>query len=250
MTIQCILVHGLGGSPYEMERISEVLSKTGFSTHMLTLPGHNSSEQDFLRVSYEDWREHVFQKYDEAAAKGPVILVGFSLGGILALDTAENRNPAGVALLATPLYLYSWVPFFMLDWRLPFASILHKFIPVLRHPPRNFESKQIAPWHGYEEITVTKHITDMMTAQKRIRNEISRIKSPMFICQARKDMTCRAWNALWLAGHAGSKNITLRMLDIQDTTAGHHLLPTHRETKETVASEVTRFALNISSTLQ
>ena len=249
MTLQCMLTHGLGGSPFEMAGIAAALEKAGLEAHLLTLPGHAASEDAFMRVSYADWRAYMLAEHARLARRGPVLAVGFSLGGLLSLDVAESVPLAGVVTLAAPVYLYCWHPLFMLDWRLPLAGLLHHALPVLRGQARSAEAQAIAPWRGYEGLTVTRHVADMMTAQRRVRAGLRSITAPALLWQARGDATCRAWNALYLAGHLGSAEVTLRMVDIQETRAGQHLLPTHRETRDAVAASVCDFALRVQERL-
>lgn len=247
MDLQCILLHGLGGSPFEMEGLATELEHAGLAVHVLTLPGHAATEADFIRVSYADWQNFVFAECQRIRRQGPLLLVGFSLGGLLSLDVAEHMPLTGLVTLAAPVYLYCWHPFFMLDWRLPFARILQRLCPTIRKQQCDSTAREIAPWHGYEGLTVTHHIVDMLAAQRRVRSRLHQIQAPALLWQARGDMTCRAWNAQYLAQHLGSKDVTLRLIDIQERRAGHHLLPTHRETRDLVAASVRDFALRIAS---
>lgn len=248
--LQCMLIHGLGGTPLEMRYIAAALEAAGLETHSLTLPGHDARVTDYLRVSYADWREHVLAEHARLAARGPVLSVGFSLGGLLTLDLAEQVAEhcplAGMALLAAPVRLFSWHPFFMVDWRLPFAGLVRRLMPVVHYPARSEEQQAVAPWRGYDGITVTRHVADMLAAMRRVRAGLGRITAPALIWQARGDMTCRAWNAFHIARRLGSADVTLRLVDIRNRQAGHHLLPTHVETREPVAASVRDFAVRLT----
>lgn len=246
MALHCLLVHGLGACPFDMQGIGQALAAAGLPTRLPTLPGHGGSEEAFIRSRYEQWREHVLHEYDDLAAQGSVLLVGFSLGGLLALDVAQARQPAGIVCIAAPVLLYSWHPFFMPDWRLPFAPLLQRVLPVVRRKGRSEAARRIAPWQGHETLHVTAHLVGMMQAQKRVRAGLGSIVAPALLWQARGDMTCRAYNAQYLAQHLGSDDITLRLVSLHDMGAGHHLLPTHYESAALVAASVRDFALRLA----
>ena len=246
MALHCLLIHGLGACSFDMQGIGQALAAAGLPVRLVTLPGHDSTEQAFIQARYDQWREHVLHEYDLLAAQGAVLLVGFSLGGLLALDVAQARQPAGIVCIAAPVMLYSWHPFFMPDWRLPLAPLLQKVLPVVRRKGRTDAARRIAPWQGHETLHVTAHLVGMMQAQKRIRAGLGNITAPALIWQAKGDMTCRAYNAFYLAQHLGSSTVTLKLITLHQEGAGHHLLPTHSESAALVAASVRDFALSLA----
>ena len=51
----CLLLHGFGGSPFEMSPVAESLEQSGFSTVCPTLPGHCQDEKSFAQTRFADW---------------------------------------------------------------------------------------------------------------------------------------------------------------------------------------------------
>src|SRR5678816_1026492 len=56
------LIHGLGGTQYDLGSMHKRLKNAGFVTHSLTLPGHGTDPKDLAGVTAEDWIEAVIAK--------------------------------------------------------------------------------------------------------------------------------------------------------------------------------------------
>jgi len=106
-----LLVHGLTDGPYSMRAIADVLRENGVYSLALRMPGHGTVPSGLVGAQWEDWLaavrvgvRHVRSKVPEGA---PVILVGYSNGGALALkytlDSIERSvgsRPAQLILLS------------------------------------------------------------------------------------------------------------------------------------------------------
>src|SRR5262249_31191155 len=106
-TVGVVCVHGFTGTPYEMRYLGDELARAGFAVHGLRLPGHGTSIADLDATTWSDWARAVELAFDTLATRcRRVAVVGQSLGGLLALHlAAHRRDVAGVAALATPLWL-------------------------------------------------------------------------------------------------------------------------------------------------
>ena len=49
------LIHGLGGTQYDLGSMHKRLKNAGLVTHSLTLPGHGTQAEDLANVTAEDW---------------------------------------------------------------------------------------------------------------------------------------------------------------------------------------------------
>lgn len=95
-----LLVHGAGGGAWEWQIWQRVFATQGVSTHALTLqpyPG-DSAERGFPNTSYALYLQQVQAELQRSGAK---ILIGASLGGLLAAELAglENCVPSIDALV-------------------------------------------------------------------------------------------------------------------------------------------------------
>ncbi|MFF7396262.1 alpha/beta hydrolase [Achromobacter sp. NPDC008082] len=106
-----LLIHGLGGTEFDMGGLHKVLARAGIDTHGVTLPGHAGRPEDLLDVRVEDWMEVVTQRYRELAAQYDVLhVIGMCLGALLAVELCKRESHARGALvvLSAPVFLDGW----------------------------------------------------------------------------------------------------------------------------------------------
>jgi carboxylesterase len=107
-----LLVHGLGGTQYDLGSMHKRLKNAGFVTHSLTLPGHGTTPEDLAGVRAEQWVEAVSAKYVEVAARHDELhLMGMCMGALLAAEVAKRSGHGGrgrLVLLAPPVFIDGW----------------------------------------------------------------------------------------------------------------------------------------------
>jgi carboxylesterase len=124
-----LLVHGLGGTQYDLGSMHKLLRRAGVDTHSLTLPGHGGQPEDLLAVTAEQWVEAVTLKYRELRLQYETLhLVGMCMGSLLAIEVAkrECHERGRLIALAPPIYIDGWsTPWYRevrhLVYRVPFA---------------------------------------------------------------------------------------------------------------------------------
>jgi alpha-beta hydrolase superfamily lysophospholipase len=105
-----LLLHGLTDSPYSMRAVANVLRERGVYSLSMRMPGHGTVPSGLVHARWEDWLaavrvgvRHVRSRIPEAA---PLLLVGYSNGGALALKYSleaisnGDARPAKVILLS------------------------------------------------------------------------------------------------------------------------------------------------------
>jgi pimeloyl-ACP methyl ester carboxylesterase len=108
-----IMVHGLAASLHDWDALLPELTKAGYASYALDLLGHGASEKpnqldfytsDSVFKHMQGWIHSL--KLDE-----PVILIGHSLGGYLALGyTLANPERVRALILANPFYTQKQLP--------------------------------------------------------------------------------------------------------------------------------------------
>ena len=246
-----LLFHGLAGTPFEVAPVAQALSAAGITVRTPLLPGHGAGEDAFLASAFGEWRAFARAAYRQQCAEGPLLLGGYSLGGILALDIAENAaeeglpEPAGLLLLATPLWVGAWRRDFRLrgpgTWRFRLLPLTARLWPVLRLPPRSPEARTTAPWQGHEEVCSLRHFAHMERALRGIRQRLALVRAPLCVIQLRHDASAPPGHAAWLVTHCASVDAELHILETASPHGGH-LPATHRESRERVAELARAFA--------
>jgi carboxylesterase len=105
-----LLLHGLGGSAEDLEPLGASLAARGFVVRAPRLPGHGAGWRELAQQPRQAWRQAaeaaLFSlRHGEGVER--VALVGYSLGGLLALDLAARFPVAALVLLAPALKPWS-----------------------------------------------------------------------------------------------------------------------------------------------
>lgn len=102
--IGCLLIHGFTSTPAEMYPLAECLKNEGYTVHTVLLSGHGTEYNDLLNVSYIDWYNDVEKAYEELLYEcEEVVVIGHSMGGLLALMLASNYHIEKLICLACAL---------------------------------------------------------------------------------------------------------------------------------------------------
>lgn len=92
-----VALHGAGGHGRMLSSIGVLAQQLGAESVAPDLPGYGHTVvEDPAGVRYEDWVDAVAALVDRRPAERPVVLVGASMGGRLALDVAHRLGPGRV----------------------------------------------------------------------------------------------------------------------------------------------------------
>lgn len=100
-----LLIHGYTGSPHDMTFLAHKLNEEGYTVHVPRLPGHGTSNEDFLKSNHRDWIRRVFDSYfDLKGSYDEVYVGGLSMGGVLTLILGSVFNPKKIFSIAGAIY--------------------------------------------------------------------------------------------------------------------------------------------------
>lgn len=117
-----LLFHGLTGSPFELKKYGQFLYNNGYDIYADCIPGHGDNFEDIYTVTYQDWLDFAYGRFEFLKSKYEKVFVsGLCMGAVLALAVGAKykEQVSGVISLSTTLYLDGW--------RLPWYKCL---IPV------------------------------------------------------------------------------------------------------------------------
>ncbi len=174
-----LLLHGLTGTPGEVEPLGNYLAQKGISTLAPWLKGHGTDPKDLAQTTWRDWAESVHEAYEEILKRCSKVFVGgLSMGGIQSLHLAAHYPVAGVISMATPVRIFDFrfnaIAFFrFLQWR---TSNLTGGI---------LDAK--APAHITYPYVATKNLYELKKLMDQVRPELPQIKVPALVVQGQKD---------------------------------------------------------------
>ncbi|MBZ0304398.1 MAG: alpha/beta fold hydrolase [Anaerolineae bacterium] len=119
-----LLVHGFPGTPADVRPIADMLFAAGWAVQAVLLPGFGSQIATLGQRQSVEWIEAVRRALADLKRSYPsVLLVGYSLGGALAVQVAAVERPAALLLLA---------PFWKLEHPLwPMLPVIRRVLPAV-----------------------------------------------------------------------------------------------------------------------
>lgn len=240
-----LLIHGFGGTPEDLGWVAAGLKDRGAEVTAPLLPGHGTNVKDLQKTAFQDWYLEVEKQYRRLKQTNKAVhVVGFSMGGTLALRLAQLHDPASVTAIAAPVYLHSFFPFEATDWGVllvPGLRFLHPYHPMCEPDP---VSRETAPSSGYCDYQPLHAINSFLRGMKMVRRNLRAIKSPVLVLQSPEDKTVLFRNAWAIVSGVSSDRRSLEIMRVRNLNGSAHMLPTHLETRERVQRIVSRFIYN------
>jgi carboxylesterase len=101
----CLLMHGFTAMPEEMLPLGEFLASGGYSVLGMRLVGHATQPADLIRTCWTDWLVNVEDGLAFLQKICPqVVLIGQSMGGMIALTAASLYPVSAVIAMSTPYH--------------------------------------------------------------------------------------------------------------------------------------------------
>ncbi|GAA4864564.1 carboxylesterase [Paenibacillus vulneris] len=226
-----MMIHGFTSSPAEFRRLGYYLHDIGYTVDGILLPGHGTSPEDMMTTGWKDWSGHVVQHYDAIKNRNgkQVIVIGHSMGGLLAMKLAMERRLEGVISLSAPIFLKS---------RKTIMAVLLKYVM------NYMEAKPAAADYIIEEAcTYTKMpvpcIVDLRKLMKLVKSRLEKVHVPIFIAQGERDGVVRPKSAAYIYQHVSSQ---MKQLTYYPDSSHAVLLDKEREK---VYEDIHRFVMMV-----
>jgi carboxylesterase len=209
-----VAMHGFGGTAAELMPLLDRVALEGYALDAALLPGHGTAAEKLQDVTFDGWLAAVRARAEAAATRlGRVVLVGFSLGSLVAMQIASEKPPwlAGLVVLGNALTLRAHTSVPLALWRLTGKPMPDVYLLK----PRPGDLVDLAAMSSI--LTYDRHpmraALEVYLAGPRVRDVVGRITCPTLILHGRRDAVCSWRNATWLAERIGSRDVTVRIFE-------------------------------------
>ena len=213
-----LLIHGLTGTPVEMQAVGRGLAKEGFSAYGMQLAGHCGSEDDLLRTGWRNWYGSVERAWREISLRHEnVFVAGLSMGALMAMHMSVQHpgKIRGISLYSTTLFYDGWavpklaflLPLFL---RTPVGA-RYRFIEnfpygVKNERLREFIHASMISGNSAEagNLGMTgRSLRELRQLISLVKTELSSVRTPALVLQAKDDDVTSPRNSEYLARHLG-----------------------------------------------
>jgi carboxylesterase len=233
----CLLLHGFSAMPGEMALLAEDLAARGHTVLNWRLAGHATHPDDLARVRWTDWLASVEDGL--AVLRGCTrrqLLVGQSMGGMVALTAAAHTPVAGVVAFSTPCPRGPGGP----DLRERLGAALGRTVRkgVAVAPPPLQERRE-AGYPAYPQFPA-RILLEMDALAAAFLDALPRVTAPALLIHSRTDGMVGIDSLQRLYDRIGSRDKTQMPLDGMD----HSLVrdPQRQVVFDAVAAFVARVA--------
>jgi carboxylesterase len=222
----CLVLHGLGGGPYELAPLIDRLRGEGFVVESPTLPGHDTPGPIMPASCWSDWIRVAVETLQSMAARHRrVAVVGFSTGGTMALYLCASQAVDRQVLIA-PFLAIRHTPRIPLPTG-PTLALIAKVIPNVPRRAAAVRDRAMREWADSTDRYRTFSLEAARSALELIdlvKPLVPDIKAPTLILQGKRDSVVEPASAAWLHDRLGSTRKSIIWLDHSD-----HLLALDQE---------------------
>src|SRR5258706_850465 len=213
-----LLIHGLTGTPVEMQAVGRGLAARGFSVYGMQLAGHCGSESDLLQTGWRDWYRGVEETWRDISSRHiDVFVAGLSMGALMAMHLSAQHpgKIRGLGLYSATLIYDGWaipklsflLPLFL---RTPFGA-RYRFIENFPYGIKNERLRQVihaSMVSGHSDAAGNLGMLGQSLRQLRqligiVKKEMPSIRTPAPVLQPKDDDVTSPKNAKYVARHLG-----------------------------------------------
>lgn len=242
----CVIVfHGFTGTTSEIRPIVDRLADRGYAVHAPLLPGHGSHPGHLQEATFDVWVAAMKRELVAAQRRhGHVVLCGFSLGSLVALELAAEQplGLAGLVLLGNAVTLMPPIRAALgfIDqkgWTLPDWYLLKMWSSDIRDPE---QKKRVA---SYDRDPLRAAL-EVYRAGRRVEPRLPLVTCPTLLIHGAKDRVCPPSNMHLVQKHLGTRDVETKLYP-----NSAHLVAADLD-RDAVAEDVAVFVDRIARTTQ
>jgi esterase/lipase len=180
-----VLVHGFPGTALEMRHVGSALNQNGWTVCGLRLPGFGPELNNVTEYRSSEWVDFIRKEIQSLRDEGhaPILLVGYSFGGGLALQVAAEEHLDGLVLIAP------------LTWRNSkfwdvFIDFGRAFFPTALHP-----LKRIPINSPMLESNFSKYLPEINPDNPEHLQELKHLQLPLYVVEQIREVGQKALSA-------------------------------------------------------
>ncbi|MEJ8547808.1 alpha/beta hydrolase [Brevibacillus borstelensis] len=126
--VGCLVLHGFAGDIRDVLPLANALRSEGYQVECPTLEGHGLNRRGLANSTRQDWLRSADEAYKRLSLRaGEIIVIGFSMGGLLAINLV-NRYPARLLITINTPYAYWDIQQALAYLREDFASHSRRYV--------------------------------------------------------------------------------------------------------------------------
>lgn len=189
-----LLLHGIAEHSGRYERTGSLLAAAGLEVHAFDLRGHGRSGGRPVYIErWDRYLDDVAWQVEALRALGrPVVLLGHSMGALIALTYAESERPAADLLVLSAPSIRAAVP----AWQRLAAPVLGRLSPTLvlanpidvrqlAHDPAVGQAYDADPL--VRQRSTTRLGMEFFGAMRRSRRDLGRLRVPTLVIHGGAD---------------------------------------------------------------
>ncbi|MDO9085659.1 MAG: alpha/beta fold hydrolase [Anaerolineaceae bacterium] len=197
----CILLHGFTGTPKEMRWLGEYLNNNSITIIAPRLTGHATNPEDMQRSSWRDWITSVEDAYHYIRPNvDRLLVIGLSMGGMLACITASYLQFDGLVTISTPYEIPQK------DWRLRFVRQLSILQPKVGKGSGDWHNLDAAKDHVDYPYHPTRSIAELLDLFVELRRTLPKLKLPSLHIHSTEDQSVPYFHLQKIYENNGSPN--------------------------------------------
>jgi carboxylesterase len=209
-----VALHGFSGTAAELRPVLDAAAGAGYAVDAALLAGHGSRVEELQELGFDAWVDGARSRLRKARERyGRVVLLGFSLGSLVAMQLAseEPEGLAGLVVMGNALTLRAAMGVPLGLWHrlgrpMPDLYLLKPLAGDL------VDVSAMASLVTYDRHPVRAAL-EVYRAGERVRRIVHRIECPTLILHGRRDRVCSWKNAVWLADHIGARDVSVRIFE-------------------------------------
>ncbi len=219
----CLILHGFAGDVHEVLPLALHLKEAGYVVECPTLAGHGHTRRSLAKTSRHDWIASAEEAYKRLAMRvEKIVLIGFSMGGLLACQVAA-KHPAELLITLNTPYYYWDVQQALRNVKIDFRSHVTRYLKGLTRIP----------------VSSMLQFRQLLAETKALMAQVS---CPSLILQGQRDDTVQAISADALRQHLGSQQSET----VYFPNSGHLLLhsPDAQEAVRTISAALEKLTVS------